>query len=116
MESRVDALCDTAPQFVERAPDEIHFGLQLRQPLKLHVLIVAKIVQDFAALVEQRDGPIEFRASDVDPAGGRDPSDRTDAPRFCLLRHEELSRHCSLSNGFVSTPGIRTTPQRELEN
>jgi hypothetical protein len=95
-ENGVDELRDATLQSVERAPDEIHFGLELRQPLKLHVLIVAKIVQDFAAFIEQRDGPIEFRASDVDPAGGRDPPDRTDAPRFCLLRHESWSRHCWL--------------------
>src|SRR6476620_7061590 len=74
-----EALRGAAPHFLEGAPDQDHYGLHLCQPLKLDFLIVSKIVQNLAALVQERNNPIDFRACDVDPAPGGNPFDPSDA-------------------------------------
>lgn len=85
----VDELRDATLQSVEGPPDEIHFRLELRQSLKLHVLIVAKIVQNLPAFIQEGNDSIEFGASDVDPACGRDSLDRPHAPSLSFLGHED---------------------------
>jgi hypothetical protein len=71
-----------------RAPDQIQISLKLGDPMKLHLLVVSQIVDDLAALVQDRDHAVEFGARHVDPLSERDCACSANAARLRFLRHD----------------------------